>query len=373
MICARLTVTLNSGVTFLLLLNSYINSMKLILTILNCCFYMLSALAQDISSPSELLEILEKSTNNYELNRLDVAIEFDNSLVLNSNTFYRQKKGDGFIAVEVELGKEAKVIKEEAEELFQSKEYEQARLLYDKLLQMHPEYTKLLVYIGQTYHLEGEVQKAIPFYTKAIGQNFIDYMGHWFLGRAMWDIGKTDDCLASYMVAHLLNRNHPLLKQELIKVLAINGLEYNDWRFVPQIELKQQDSTNMSVAYASGWEGYAIAKAVWAFEPSHSEKMGQVFGVPSMVQEKEALIAFYLTYEVGNKKLSKAPFVKAFNYAVEHKQVDAFILYEIFLVEEPALAYQLSVDNFMYLSEYVIDNHCTVIKGKKKRKKKKGN
>ena len=106
----------------------------------------------------------------------------------------------------------------------------------------------------------------------------------------MWDIGKIDDCLASYMVAHLLNRNHPLLTKELVKVLAVNGLEYNEWRFIPQIKLKQQDSTNMSVAYANGWEGYAIAKAVWAFEPNHSETMGEVFGAPSMVQEKEALI-----------------------------------------------------------------------------------
>jgi tetratricopeptide (TPR) repeat protein len=328
-------------------------------------------LAQDIHSPAELLEILEKSTNTYELNRLEVPIEFDGRVVINSNTSYRKKEGDGFIAVEVELGASAKVIKEEAEELFQKKEYEQARLLYEKLLQMHPEYTKLLVYIGQTYHLEGEVQKAIPFYTKAVEQNFIDYMGHWFLGRALWDIGEVDDCLALYMVAHLLNRNHPLLTKELIKVLAVNGLEYNEWRFIPQIELNQIDSTTMVVTYASGWEGYAIAKAVWAFERSHSEKMGQVFGVPSMVQEQEALLAFYLTHELGNKKLSKAPFVKAFKYAVDNKQVEAFILYEIFLVQEPSIAYQLSLDNFIYLSEYVIDNHCTVIKGKKKRKKKK--
>ncbi|MFK7799242.1 MAG: hypothetical protein AB8E82_17465 [Aureispira sp.] len=345
--------------------------MKRIFITLICCLHIFNALTQDIHSPAELLEILEKSTHNYQLNQLEEPIEFDDRVAINSNTFYRQKEGDGLIAVEVKLGKKAKVLKEEAEELFQEKEYEQARLLYDELLQMHPEYTKLLVYIGQTYHLEGAVEKAIPFYTKAVEQNFIDYMGHWFLGRAMWDIGKVDDCLASYMVAHLLNRNHPLLTKELVKVLAVNGLDYDDWRFVPQIELEREDSININVTYADGWMGYALAKAVWAFEPSHSEKMGEVFGAPSMLQEKEALIAFYLTYEIGDKKLSKKSFVKAFKYAVDNRQVEAFILYEIFLVQAPSIAYQLSLDNFMSLSEYVIDNHCTVIKGKKKRKKKK--
>ncbi|MGH1338365.1 MAG: tetratricopeptide repeat protein [Aureispira sp.] len=328
-------------------------------------------MAQDLHSPAELLDVLEKSTYSYDLNRLEKTIEADDRVLVNSNTFYRKTEEDGFTTLEVELTKEATIMKEKAEQLFQKKEYEKARLLYDELLDQHPEYSKLLVYIGQTYHLEGEVEKAIPFYKKAVEQNFIDYMGHWFLGRAMWDLGKVDDCLASYMVAHLLNRNHPLLMKELVKVLAANGLEYNAWRFVPQIELEQEDSIHIKVAYADGWMGYALAKAVWTFEPSHSEEMEEVFGAPSITQEKEALISFYITYKTGNKKLAKAPFVLGFEKALEIKKVNAFILYEIFLIEQPSIAYQLSLDNFMSLSEYVLETHCSIIKGKKKKKKKK--
>lgn len=346
-------------------------TIRIVLLVMGCYCLQSALQAQDLHSPAELVEILEQSVHNYQLQPLERTIEADERIIVNSNTFYRKKKGDGFEAVEVELSEKANVLKEEAEQLFQKKDYEAARLLYDKLLGMHPEYSKLLVYIGQTYHLEGEVEKAVPFYEKAIDQNFIDYMGHWFLGRAFWDMGKVEDCLASYMVAHLLNRNHPLLMKELTKVLAANGLQYDNWSFVPQVALEREDSINIKVAFAEGWMGYALAKAVWEFEPSHSEEMGEVFGVPSIAQEKEALICFYLTYESGNKKLAKEPYVMGFQKALEGKQVEAYILYEIFLIQEPSIAYQLSLDNFIHLSEYVIDAHCSVIKGKKKKKKKK--
>lgn len=344
---------------------------RIVLLIIACYFLYSPTQAQDLHSPAELLDILEKSVHNYQLQPLETTIEADDRIRVNSNTFYRKKKGDGFEAVEVELSEKARVLKEEAEQLFQKKEYEEARLLYDKLLGMHPEYSKLLVYIGQTYHLEGEVEKAIPFYRKAIEQNFIDYMGHWFLGRAMWDIGEIEDGLASYMVAHLLNRNHPLLIKELTKVLEANGLQYNKWSFIPQIALEREDSINIKVSFAEGWMGYALAKAVWEFEPSHSEEMGETFGVPSMAQEKEALISFYLTYEAGDKKLAKEPYLVGFEKALEGKQVDAYILYEIFLIQEPSIAYQLSLDNFIHLSEYVLDAHCSIIKGKGKKQNKK--
>lgn len=327
--------------------------------------------AQELHNPAELLEILEKSTFNYTLKMLEEPIEVDDQIAINSNTFYRIKEGDGFAAVEVELSEKAQELKEEAEALFQKKEYEKARLLYDELLDLNPEYTKLLVYIGQTYHLQGELKKAIPFYQKAVEQNFIDYMAHWFLGRALWDLGEVEDCLASYMVAHLLNRNHPLLMKEIIKVLAANGLEYHTWKLVPQIELERKDSINIEVAYGSGWMGYALAKAVWQFEPSHSEEMGETFGVPSIAQEKEALAALYVSSEVGDKTLKKEPFIISFKNAIEKSQIEAYILYEIFLVQQPSIAYQLSLQNFIDLSSYIIENHCSVITRKSMKKKKK--
>jgi tetratricopeptide (TPR) repeat protein len=327
--------------------------------------------AQDLHDPAELLEILEKSTFNYSLQPLEEPIEAEKDIALNSNVFYRKTEGNGFATVEVVLTEKAEVLKEEAEGLFQNKKYEAARLLYDQLLQLHPEYSKLLVYIGQTYHLEGEVYKAIPFYKRAIEQNFIDYMAHWFLGRAMLDEGKLQECIAPYLTAHLLNRNHPLLLEEMTKILEINGLEYQNWQFVPQIALERKDSIDIKVAFGEGWMGYALAKAVWKFEPSHSEEMQETFGQPSIAQEKEALMALYLVDEVGEKKLSKEPFLMAFKEALENGAVESYILYEIFLLEHPFIAYQLTSDHFMELGEYIITSHCSVIKGNKKSKKKK--
>lgn len=330
--------------------------------LINC-----SCFAQKLHDPSEILDILEKSKLNYEIHQLEEKIPLKNhTFNLNSADFYRKIQTNSIATIKIELTKEAFNIKEEAETFFQQQKYTEARIAYEKVLALHPEYSKITTYIGQTYHFQGNEKKAIKHYKKAIDNNFIDYMAHWFLGKYYLNKNQLDKALDELIIAHILNRNHQLIINDLSLVLKKLGYNYPNWTFNPQIRLSTQDSQNIKIEYQKEWMGYALAKATWAFEPGYSQSMGVKKGEISILEEREALVG--LLINVSDKKFSKTPMFKALKNALEQKQVDAFIFYEIFLVETPFIAYQIPDNLINEIKNYIIESRCLSTK-KKKRKK----
>lgn len=270
-----------------------------------------STFAQKLHEPAEIFEILEKSKLSYEINSLDEEIPpQDQTFNLNTADFYREVDDNSMRTMEVKLSEEALVIKEEAEKHFRTQNYTKAREGYEQVLELHPEYSKLLTYIGQTYHNQGEKKKASEYYQKAIKNNYIDYMAHWFLGKYYLENNKINQALDEIMIAHILNRNHTLLIKDLTLVLQKAGYKYEAWEFNPQIRLSSPASQKVKIEYREEWLGYALAKALWAYEPNYRESMGVKEGEISILEEREALLGFYVG-NATNKKTSKTPLFKS--------------------------------------------------------------
>lgn len=327
--------------------------------------------AQDLHTPKEIMDILEKSTLSYEINRLEEPIPLkDQTYNLNTSDFYRVKEGNNLITKSVELTKEAAELKEKAEAAFRAKKYAEARSIYQKIQQLHPEYSKLTTYIGQTYFLEGDVKKAVRLYKEAIDQNPIDYIGHWFLARSYVYNKDFDKALDEYITAHILNRNHKMIINELQEVMDLFKKNYEKWTFNPQYKLTSTDSQNVKIFYDLDWMTYALTKAVWAYEPGYRSSMGlgpeEEF---SVLEEKEALASFYIL-NMDNKKINKQAFFKALDQAFKNKQFDEFVLYEIFLVKVPFIAYQLPDEMLANLRNYILETRTPSRKGKRKKKRK---
>lgn len=328
--------------------------------------------AQKLHSPKEILEILENSTLSYQINELEAPIPVkDQTYNLNTSDFYRIEEGKNLLTKSVELTEEAAELKKKAETAFRSKKYAEARNFYQKIKVLHPEYSKLTTYIGQTYFLEGDVEKSIRLYKEAIDQNPIDYIGHWFLARSYLYNEDFDKALDEYVTAHLLNRNHKMITSELQEVMAMFKKNYEDWTFNPQFKVSTVDSLNVKIFYGSEWMPYALTKAVWAYEPGYRASMGlgpdeQI----SILEEKEALASFYIV-NLDNKKINQQPFFKALDKAFNNKQFDEFILYEILLVKIPFIAYQLPDEMLANLRNYILETRSPRGKGKRKKKRKK--
>jgi tetratricopeptide (TPR) repeat protein len=325
---------------------------------------------QQLHSPSEIMDIMEKSTLLYELHLLETEVPpVDYSLNLNTINCYREKTEEGFSTVSIKLTPDASKIKAEAEKAFREKRYREAREGYQKVLDLFPNYSKMRTYIGQTHALEGNGSKAMAAYKKAIEENPIDYLAHWFLARSYTTQEKEDKALEHYLNAHILNRNHISILREINDILVTKNLKLEDWQFTPQMEIVSEKKGEVAITFANEWLGYAITKAVWAYEPDYRKNMNEPENF-SMAEEKEALISLYQG-NLQNKGYEKLPPLLALHNSIENKSIDPYILYEIFLPQEPFIAYQLPDNAMKMIRDYILKSRCVKLGKKKKKKDKK--
>lgn len=309
--------------------------------------------SQDLHSAAEILEILEKSSISYELHRLEEKIEpEDRSKILNFNNIYRVEEEDKIMTYEYEESESIKKLLAKSEEHFKNKEFDLARNYYEQILEVDPTYYKVMTYIGQTYVLEGNIEKGENWYKKSIESNYIDYMAHWFLADLYREQKQLDKALEEITIARILNINNPRIKKSFDKIYELKKINNPEWIFTPQIRLQELEKGAVKLEFHEDWMGYGLVKALWEYEPGYSESMGVKEGTLTTTEEKEAFISLMTTF--NKKKLKKNPEFKTLEKSVKEDMVDEFIFYEILLPKYPNVAYQLPKDFLESISKYVI-------------------
>lgn len=314
-----------------------------------------------IHSPSEILQIMSDSKMNYEITLLENPVLPENhSDNLNYPTVYRRKDGNGLQAIEYEPNAESEKAYKKAEEAFSARDYEKAGDFYQEALDKDSSYYIALTYRGQMYGIQRQWDKAIACYEKEIKQNYIDYIAHWFLADAYLNVGRKEEAKTQILIAHILNRNNPRLLDALHNIMRENKLVFDDhWQFTPQIELAKTGDKKFKVGYKGVWLGYAMAKALWKYEPGYKAKLGasdsSLFYLDA---EKEAIIGLLVGAD-KEKKSKLSVDVKALQDALKNKMLDAFIYYEIMLPEYPYGAYQFPESLVNDIIEYLLSSRVT--------------
>jgi tetratricopeptide (TPR) repeat protein len=313
-----------------------------------------------IHSPAELIKIMTDSKVEYGLSQLDSVLKpVDYSNKLNFNTVYRKFTGTGFSTVKYSVNKEAIEEETKAEEQFAKGNYSGARDHYLRAYQADTSFYKVMTYIGQTYGIQRDWEKAIEWYRKTIDRNYIDYMAHWFLANAYSATGKKEEALQEILVAHVLNRNNPRIYVSLNSILEENGMRLTKWVFSPQYSVKKNPDNSVEVKYGEGWIVYALTKAIWNFEPGYMQSMGyDNENVFRELEEKEGLIGLLLSEDEKTKAL---PETKALERATENKEdnlLQEFIFYEILLPQHPMAAYQFPNGLIKNITEYILKVRC---------------
>ena len=311
------------------------------------------AIGQQIHTPAEIFKLMEKSPVSYELKELKQPVPVpDRSANLNFNDFYRVQSGNEIFTYRYSVNDTVSSYLKKAEDFFQSRQYSFARDMYMMALKLDSTYYQSITYIGQTYEIEGNLDEAITWYQKAIDKNYIDYMAHWFMADAYKVKGELKTAVDEITIAQILNRNNPRILRSLNEIYQLNKLKTKEWVFNPQMEIDSTGPHNVSIASSPDWLGYAMVKALWAYEPGYRESMGVKKNTYSTLEEKECFAL--LINGFSKKKLRKHPEYKALNLALDKYMINEYIFYEIILPDNPFAAYQLSEEFINSIKDYVI-------------------
>jgi tetratricopeptide (TPR) repeat protein len=316
------------------------------------------AKAQTVHKPSELLKIMTDSKLAYSIGEMESPIEpKDYSANVNGNYTYHEDSDGHMVVKTVSLSKEATEEFNAAEEAFaKTGNTKNARMHYQKVLEMQPDYFPAITYIAQTYEGEENYDKAVSTYKQAINKNYVDYMPHWFLADVYFKQKEYEDAADEITIASILNRNHPRIQESMKKIYEKAHLKYDDWVLTPQFEVKGGKEKEVKVLGKDEWLGYAMGKAIWKFEPGYAEGQGEKQGVPSVIEEKECMLCLFTVAENSKKKI-KDKGILNLQKALENRMMDQFILYEEFFRWQPSIVYQLSNKTIKSMKDYVMLAH----------------
>ena len=298
---------------------------------------------QEIHTPAEIYKIMEKSPISYELAALETEIIApDRTDNLNYNHYYRVKRNDELITYNYEISEEASKYLKKAEEFFNGNKFQDAREMYFKVLELDSTYYEIMTYIGQTYGIEKDFDKAIEWYKNTIRLNYIDYMAHWFLADAYKVKGEIDKAVDEITIAQILNRNNPRINKSLVEIYNIKKINYSNWVFNPQIQIDSIGINKVKIAFNTDWLGYAMVKAVWLYEPNYKENMGVKDGSFSTLQERESFASLMTGF--NKKKLKKYPEFKALQLALDKKMITEYRLFFNNLFKELGLTWEQKME-----------------------------
>jgi len=328
--------------------------MKKILILVLVSFGLTPVFSQNFHTLDTIYEIIEKSELVYEMHQLEEAINpKDRSDNLNFNNYFRTESEEGLKLNEYTISVEGQEYYEKAEDHFRNGEIEEARNMYLKVLESNPEYYRVITYVGQTYGIQKDWEKAKEWYQKVIDNNYIDYMAHWFLADVFKELGDKDAAVKEITIAQVLNRNNPRVAASLKNIYKMRKLEYDDWVFTPQMKVVHSKKNTIELYYDEAWIGYCLVKAVWEFEPGYREYMGAGEERYTIIEEKEAVINLYIGASLEKKNYKKQPF-KALKKAIDSDMLDEFIIYEVMLLDYPSIAYNLPNELINIIADYVI-------------------
>lgn len=342
--------------------------MKPLRLLYRCIFLIFMALypfllsAQEFHHPAKVIEIMERSKVPYKV-MLEPDFQAGPPPRGKNNVpyLYQALSEDGPSIAQYEMDSLLLPLHEAAEKAFEAHQYAEARSHYLKVHEQRPELAVVITYIGQTYEAEGNLPEAMRWYAQAILVNYHDYMAHWFLAEACHELKRYDEAAEEIAVAWVLNRNHVEIQAAVRRIFKAAKLKLDDFEFIPNYSL-DHNGEDIEIRFSEDWMMYAFCKALWRYEPGYHRELGGGRSEFDMVEEKECLLNVAMAYERLNKgKRGDNPALNALVRALEERRSNEFVFMELWLPQEPVIAYTQSKEAIQELALYVLQ-----VRGRKK-------
>ena len=311
---------------------------------------------QKLHTPAEILKMISDSKLMYEIKILDKPIACsDYSDKLNSHDSYRVVTDSSLYTSQYEINDKARPLLDKAEEYFKANNPYSALMYYRMALDADSTQYYIMTYIGQMYDGQKDYEQSIQWYKKAIEKNYIDYMAHWFLADAYFAINDVNNALDEIVIARILNRNNQRIAASMVNIFKKAKRNTEDWCFNPQIAINKGEDNRIIVEMSADWTAYAMAKALWNFEPGYKESMGVAPDNYTTLEEKECLIAQLIGMENAKTNVKKDPQFRILKKAAENNHLEDYMLYEIFLPRSPQAALLLPEQTILSIKDYVLN------------------
>jgi len=315
--------------------------------------------SQGLHTPSDLIRMLESSDIKYNIDIYDVRIDpVDRSDLVIDNIFYRLDSSGTQVTriypYELGANSEVKELFLLAQKLIAAEQIHEARNLCIKILGLAPDYFRVMTLIGQTYMLEGNLDKAQEILENTILINDLDYKAHWYLAEVLLMKKLNEQAVYEIIIAKILNRNHGGIDESLFRIYKKSNVKYSNWSFIPQMKIDQLNDSLVHIICREDWLGYACCKTLWHFEPGYCESMGVGNNQLSIIEERECLANYMVSVGISRNKYQNENVFLALNKALDLNHIAEFIYYEIWLPDNPYLVYSLPTVMLERIAFYVL-------------------
>lgn len=305
-----------------------------------------------IHSPKEILRLLEESALKYTIEVLDTVVvdSIIATLPLVAPTTVPVDTDEGPVLGRMQLPENLADRMAYGDSLFDEKQYDEALVIYQDLLDSFPETFIFATLVGDTHWSLNQLDSAEYWLLRSLELNPISYQTHWFLADTYRNQGRLDLALKHCYLAHLYNRNHRSIKNRLRQLREQAGRPWKEWSFYPVYRMSQSGDT-VNIALDSETMGYALTKALWQFEPGYAERMAADDNVlardVNLLEEREAV-------STGARELADTIPVEEM---ADRGEIDLFIVYEIITRRDPEFALWLDERTINQLIEYLDTYH----------------
>ncbi len=224
-----------------------------------------------IHQPEEILEIMKKSKLVYHMESLKGHVSPIYSTEVLEDQLYIENTKKGGEFKRYILSKKAKEVMEAAEVNFRRGKYADAIRQYLIVKDLEPKYGHIDTLIGDAYFKQEDYKNAENYFRQAIETNYINYQAHWFLADTLWHRGEKEAAVDEMTLAHILNINHPIIKDGLKHYRERVNRPWKEWVFDPKYILSEEKD-GVRIKANAAWRGYAMVKAIWKYEPGYAEK-----------------------------------------------------------------------------------------------------
>jgi tetratricopeptide (TPR) repeat protein len=297
----------------------------------------------------ELIKVMEASKLTYDYQSVPDSV-FANKpapqfLVLNNKLHVVTENGVRKL-VEYPQSDGVKQYLDEINKSNKAKNYQSTLENSRALLEFDSTFGYARTLIGDAFFLLQEYDSAIAWFKKSIKFNYADFQAHWYLADAYLRKNDSNMAVKELTIAHLLNINDGQIRISLIKFRKELKRPMNEKIIVPLYEITKQADT-VTIRYPKRWEGYALAKAVWAYEPGYAQaKLGKVPDTAKfrMLEEMEAMVC---------EASTDSTIIPRLNQIINEHFFQEFMLYEIAGPRYPEWIATLPENQILRLADYI--------------------
>lgn len=230
--------------------------------------------------PAEIYKILEKSQVLYEI-ATDASVSEtpiaeiiepkEPEKTVSSYLELKDEDGSGQRRLSIsEPPTEIAELHERAFIAFRGHAFEEARDLYTAAAELRPDYFKTFTYLGNTYFVLGDLERAATTLRKAVSMNPVDYQAHLFLGDTYFQLGKLTEAKFHLTWAYVLNRNNPIVQKRLDVTLRELRLRRRLGFIELAVTIEETDENKVALRFgneeAMRWFPLANCMACWTYE-----------------------------------------------------------------------------------------------------------